>query len=113
MDASSNVTEDNEFEDDLANISRMPRLKLDSKNGETILDWWFKMRSTKPSLYAIAITLLSIPCTQVSVERCFSGLALVLTKHRTQLHDETLRNILLIRLNSDLLQRVDYVKALE
>lgn len=45
---------------------------------------------------------MAIPPTQASVERTFSALALVLTSHRTNLGDEILENILLVRLNHDL-----------
>lgn len=46
---------------------------------------------------------MAIPPTQTAVERVFSALALVLTSHRTNLGDEILENILLVRLNHNLL----------
>lgn len=81
---------------------------LNDFNGEglpltaSVLEYWKEKSNTKPELYKLASVMMTIPPTQTSVERVFSALALVLTSHRTRLGDETLENILLVRLNHDL-----------
>lgn len=69
----------------------------------SILEYWKTKTDTNPELYKLASVLMALPPTQTSVERVFSALALVLTSHRTRLGDENLENILLVRLNHDLL----------
>lgn len=69
----------------------------------SVLDYWKKNQQTFPELYKLASVMMAIPPTQTTVERIFSALALVLTSHRTRLGDESLENILLVRLNYDLL----------
>lgn len=69
----------------------------------SILPYWNSKIETNPELYKLASVLMAIPPTQTTVERVFSALALVLTSHRTRLGDQTLENILLVRLNHDLL----------
>lgn len=70
----------------------------------SILEYWKEKKNTHPELYKLASVVMAIPPTQTSVERAFSALALVVTSHRTKLGDECLQNILLIRLNYDLLR---------
>lgn len=98
---------------ELNDRSRMPRLKLPRAGNKevSIVDWWYGFRSSKPELYNLVAAFLAIPCTQVSVERSFSVLALILTKHRTLLSEENLRNILFIRLNQELLRKVNLNKT--
>lgn len=54
-----------------------------------------------PELYEIAMVILAVPTTQVSVERTFSTLKLILSDLRSSLSDKTLQNILLVKLNHD------------
>lgn len=72
----------------------------------SIWDIWEKRKSKDVELYRLATTVFSIPPTQTTVERAFSALALILTSHRTRLNDDTLQNILLIRLNQDIYNKV-------
>lgn len=113
LDEANETAEHLDIEDDLNNLSRQPRLKLPITDGkeQTILEWWHGLKGTKPELFKLVSTILSIPCTQVSVERVFSALPIVLTKFRAQLKEETLNNILFIRLNSDLLKKLDFKKV--
>lgn len=69
----------------------------------SMLDYWESKRDSHPELYKLASVMMAIPPTQTAVERVFSALALVLTSHRTNLGDEILENILLVRLNHNLL----------
>lgn len=71
----------------------------------SILDYWKTQNNIKPELHKLASVLMAIPPTQTAVERVFSALALVLTSHRTRLGDEILENILLVRLNHNLLDK--------
>lgn len=69
----------------------------------SILEYWKEKSNTYPELYKLVSVMMAIPPTQTSVERAFSALAIVITSHRTKLGDECLQNILLVRLNHDLL----------
>lgn len=108
LDETTNTAQEISVSDQLSDLSRKPRLILQN---ETILEWWFKAKSTQPDLYSLASAFLAIPCTQVSVERSFSVLGLILTKQRGLLKEETLQNILFVRLNSELLNKVDFSKT--
>lgn len=63
-------------------------------------------KHSHPELYEVATLLLSVPSNQVSVERSFSALGLVLTDKRTKMHDDTLENILIIKLNKQLFEKI-------
>lgn len=65
----------------------------------SIFEYWEKRRDSP--LYNIATTILSVPCTQVSVERSFSALKFVYSDLREKLSNENIENILLIRLNDN------------
>lgn len=67
---------------------------------------WLDRRQSHPQLAEVALLLLSVPSNQVSVERSFSAMALVLTDHRTKLSEGTLENLLLIKLNSDFIGKI-------
>lgn len=69
-----------------------------------IIMWWDSKKSVDPNLVALCQTVLAMPCTQVSIERGFSGLGKVLTNERTNLSPENLRMLLFIKLNSSLFQ---------
>lgn len=71
-----------------------------------ILEFWKLKQYSEPELYKIVEVVLAVPATQVSVERSFSALALILTKHRSTMSAENLNDLLIIRLNNDLLNKV-------
>lgn len=50
------------------------------------------------------MVVLATPSNQVSVERSFSALALVLTSHRAGLGQDALEDILIIKLNRDIFE---------
>lgn len=56
----------------------------------------------------MVMVALSAPATQVSVERAFSALALVMEPRRLSLKGTSIDNILICALNRDLLQFVDF-----
>ncbi|XP_055634637.1 uncharacterized protein LOC129774737 [Toxorhynchites rutilus septentrionalis] len=67
---------------------------------------WIKRKSSHPELYAVAKVVFATPSSQVSVERAFSALALVLSNQRTCLKEETLANIMIIKLNKDAFDQI-------
>ncbi len=52
-----------------------------------------------PELYLLAKVVISLPVTQVSVERSFSGLKFVLSPYRYYLDSSLLEDILVVRAN--------------
>lgn len=71
-----------------------------------IWDYWLKREKTHPEMHEVAMVVLAAPSNQVSVERGFSALALVLSPQRTRLGPDTLENILLIKLNKEVFMQV-------
>nr|XP_029718201.1 uncharacterized protein LOC115260971 [Aedes albopictus] len=68
---------------------------------QDVLQYWESIKKSEPELHALAQIALAVPCTQVSVERSFSALGLILTDRRTKLTDENLSNVLFVKLNKD------------
>lgn len=58
--------------------------------------------------YGVAMVVLSAPATQVSVERAFSALAIVMEPLRTCLKGDVIDDILVCALNADLLELVNF-----
>lgn len=73
-----------------------------------VIDWWEKQKKYDKELAVLALTALQMPCTQVSVERCFNGLGQVLTKFRMKLGAVPLENILFLKCNNDILEKIDF-----
>lgn len=71
-----------------------------------VWEYWMRRQKSHPELFAVAMVVLATPSNQVSVERAFSGLALVLSPHRAGLGSEVLEDILLIKLNRDIFEQV-------
>ncbi|XP_058448985.1 uncharacterized protein LOC131428945 [Malaya genurostris] len=63
------------------------------KHNYNVWDHWLRRKITHPEIYTVAMVVLSTPSNQVSVERSFSALALVLSNQRTGLGKDTLENI--------------------
>lgn len=75
---------------------RLPRImtsKLDS------LKWWSERKEKFPMLSRIALIILSVPVTEVSVERMFSHLKIVLSDRRTNMSSDLVEAIVFLRLN--------------
>lgn len=66
------------------------------------LEFWEQHKEQMPELYKLAAAIFAIPPTESSVECAFSALAIVLAPRRTRLGDDTLQNILIVRLNQRL-----------
>ncbi|XP_058828691.1 uncharacterized protein LOC131688448 [Topomyia yanbarensis] len=67
---------------------------------------WISRKTSHPQLAQVALVILATPSRQVSVERSFSALALVLSDHRTAISDDTLEDILILKLNDDIFETV-------
>jgi hAT family C-terminal dimerisation region len=59
------------------------------------------IRYDDPNLYQLSQDILAVPPTQISVERAFSDLGLILTSRRNRLADNTIENLLVCKLNPD------------
>jgi hAT family C-terminal dimerisation region len=64
-----------------------------------VLKWWKSQAAEFPVLSSIACDLLCVPVAEVSVERLFSHLKLIMTKHRSTLKGKLLDDILFLRMN--------------
>lgn len=84
-------------------LHQLKTIDVESRRQHNFDVWqfWLQRKQTHPELYAVAMVLLATPSNQVSVERAFSALSLVLSDHRTALGDNTLADILLIKLNRE------------
>ncbi|XP_053692107.1 uncharacterized protein LOC128740574 [Sabethes cyaneus] len=89
-------------------VQQLKALDAEPRQSHTsdIFQHWLKRRESHPELFEVAMVVLATPSNQVSVERAFSALALVLSPHRTGLGQDTLENILLIKLNRDIFQKI-------
>lgn len=63
-----------------------------------VLQYWHK-KTSDAELKKIIDVVLAVPATQVSVERAFSALGIILTKLRTKLSKNTLNMLLTTKLN--------------
>lgn len=73
-----------------------------------VLHYWNVEKYTDSDMFKLCNVVLGAPSTQVSVERSFSALPVILAKKRFRLTPENLQNVLLIRLNQDLLKNIDF-----
>ncbi|EFN68823.1 Zinc finger BED domain-containing protein 4 [Camponotus floridanus] len=64
-----------------------------------ILEFWKEKSMIQPELYKLAMVVLAVPATQVSVERLFSGLKFILSPLRTNIDEAILEDQLLVRAN--------------
>ncbi|KAE9523319.1 hypothetical protein AGLY_016267 [Aphis glycines] len=76
--------------------------QLDEKrlNHKTnILEFWKTMKKKYPEIYQLSQIVFSVPATQVSVERLFSGLKFILSPYRCNITPIHLEDQLLVRTN--------------
>lgn len=75
-----------------------------------VCEYWKSQKSISPDLYKLAQVVLAVPATQVSVERSFSALNLILNNRRTSLSEKTLKEIMFVKLNKSLFNylKIDY-----
>lgn len=77
-----------------------------TENLKTPLMEYWEANKSRNVLYKLSQVIYSVPPTQTTVERAFSAFALVLTALRNRLSDENLQNILLLRLNKNILEQI-------
>ena len=64
-----------------------------------VLQYWLERKNVNPVLFHLSQIVLSVPATQVSVERLFSSLKFILSPQRSHMSETLLNDILLIRAN--------------
>lgn len=64
-----------------------------------LLAYWHGIKNQFPYVYILAMIVLSVPSSQTSVERLFSSMNFVFNNRRSNLSQDNLENILLIRSN--------------
>ena len=67
---------------------------------------WLQKKATHKDLFAVAAVIYAVPSTQVSVERAFSALVLILSDHRTALSEQTLEDLLITKLNQAVIEKI-------
>lgn len=77
-----------------------------------VFEYWRINGKTLPLLATVADVLFAVPVTQASVERTFSTLKFIFNRLRTNLKGKSLEQIMIIKLNKDLLS-TEYLEALE
>lgn len=92
----------------LKELALRPRLSAESD----VLVYWEQQKNSEPQLYQLSQVALGVACTQVTAERAFSGLALILTDRRLNLSEQSLADVLFVKLNQELFSEVfiDYAK---
>jgi len=63
------------------------------------MTYWEEKRFAYPNLYEMAKVVHAVTATQVSVERSFSALKLILTDLRCKLSSESIKKLLFVKLN--------------
>lgn len=94
------------WEQQLKAFCEMPRII--PCEGFNIREYWFCRRFEFPELYKLSQVALAVAPTQVDVERLFSALVLVLTHLRNRLQPETLNAILVLKMNLQLIDEIDF-----
>lgn len=75
----------------------------------SIIYYWETRKTADTKLYDVAQVINAIPPSQATVERTFSTLSFVFNEKRANLAQQTLEDILLIKLNSDVASSVDQI----
>ncbi|KAE8744605.1 hypothetical protein FOCC_FOCC008734 [Frankliniella occidentalis] len=71
-----------------------------------VLKFWESKKLIWPELYEVAMIVLAIPATQVSVERLFSALRSILRPQRFALSSTNVDDIVFLHANADLVREV-------
>lgn len=67
-----------------------------------VMDFWQKHKQEFPLIYPLACVVHAIPAGQCLEERNFSSFSFIKSIRRTRLSAESIKNVLLIRLNKEL-----------
>lgn len=79
-------------------MAEYDKMTVPRKRPSLIL-WWNELTEEYPHLSNVALDIISAPVTEVTVERLFSHLKIILSKHRSRLVGDLLEDILFLRLN--------------
>lgn len=90
---------DANFLERLNNLCLQPRLSIE----KSVLEYWSTQESADPELFEVSQIVLAAPVTSVTVERAFNALTHILTAPRTNIDGNNLEDILIVRLNQELL----------
>lgn len=88
-----------DFKEELEAITKQKKINANTE----ILTFWKDNYYKSKHLYQLATSILSIPATQVTVERSFSDLKFVYSDLRNKLSTEILADIIFLRINKRLL----------
>lgn len=99
--------EDN-IQNKLRDYASLREIPLD----KTVFNYWIETKSKHVELYELSTITNSVPITQVSVERSFSALAFIFTALRNSLAADTLQNLLLIRLNKNVFDKLPLIYSI-
>jgi hypothetical protein len=75
------------------------KLKWNPRMAQTTMEFWKSKVGELPLLSSLAMDIMAVPPTEVSVERLFSHLKIVLTDRRNRLSSNLVESILFLRLN--------------
>ncbi|XP_055534605.1 uncharacterized protein LOC129724041 [Wyeomyia smithii] len=80
-------------------------LEVDTRQNASVDIWahWMARKSSHPELHSLATIFLAVPSNPVALDRTFSALDLVVSDARSKLSDVTLNNILIVKLNREIL----------
>lgn len=91
--------------------SKVPIIAAHGQQSFDIMRYWKQRKVCSPYLYQIAMALLSIPSTQVTVERLFSQLKLLLSDSRVRLGNTMMKDIMVLKMNEflwpDVIQKME------
>ncbi|XP_065092437.1 uncharacterized protein LOC135713281 [Ochlerotatus camptorhynchus] len=87
-------------------LHQLKSLEIEPRQSHTYDVWkhWLLRADSHPELFAVAMVVLSLPSNNVNLERAFS--ALVLSDRRDGLSEKKLEELLLVRLNRNLFEKV-------
>lgn len=106
MDTPANAYQEDELIDKIINVGKQPRILLNADFN--FFEYYENLKSKNPELFELAIVVGSAPATQVSVERAFSAMRLLLHHTRFNLSPNQIDDILLCNLNRDLFDSLNF-----
>lgn len=87
----------------LENLACTQRLPYSSN----ILEYWKHLQVKDPEIHILMKTVLATVISQSSVERSFNALSTILAKEKTKMSKQALNNLLLVKLNAEILTQVE------
>lgn len=101
------VDEDKKIYENISKCCLQSRIYASNENFDIFKYLQAKYSRDKFMLYT-CLAVTAAPSSQSSVERAFSALRILLSHLRFNLSATSIQNILICRLNNELLQRIDY-----